>query len=113
MILITIDLLVGQVIFDNILNKNIPWPSVPSDMSSEAQDLIDRLADDFFTCILDHFLFLSGELANLRDFGKWYDGNKQITNHSVESLVTRTIFLVCGVVINFMLMITISTSTYN
>lgn len=32
-----------EVIFDNILNKNIPWPSVPSDMSSEVQDLIDRL----------------------------------------------------------------------
>ncbi|CAH2036122.1 unnamed protein product [Thlaspi arvense] len=30
-------------IFDNILNSNIPWPSVPEDMSHEACDLIDRL----------------------------------------------------------------------
>jgi len=32
-----------QIIFDNILNRNIPWPHVPEDMSYEAQDLIDRL----------------------------------------------------------------------
>ncbi|KAG0621533.1 hypothetical protein M758_3G027100 [Ceratodon purpureus] len=32
-----------QIIFDNILNRHIPWPSVPDDMSYEAQDLIDRL----------------------------------------------------------------------
>ncbi|KAI4326286.1 hypothetical protein MLD38_031615 [Melastoma candidum] len=32
-----------QTIFDNILNRNIPWPRVPEDMSHEAQDLIDRL----------------------------------------------------------------------
>ncbi|EPS65446.1 hypothetical protein M569_09330, partial [Genlisea aurea] len=30
-------------IFDNILNRKIPWPSVPSEMSPEAKDLIDRL----------------------------------------------------------------------
>lgn len=30
-------------IFDNILNKQIPWPSVPEEMSFEARDLIDRL----------------------------------------------------------------------
>ncbi|XP_057793956.1 probable serine/threonine protein kinase IRE4 isoform X2 [Salvia miltiorrhiza] len=30
-------------IFDNILSRNIPWPSIPGDMSYEAQDLIDRL----------------------------------------------------------------------
>ncbi|GER47942.1 kinase [Striga asiatica] len=30
-------------IFDNILNRKIPWPSVPDEMSCEAQDLIDRL----------------------------------------------------------------------
>ncbi|XP_042046717.1 probable serine/threonine protein kinase IRE4 isoform X1 [Salvia splendens] len=30
-------------IFDNILSRKIPWPSIPSDMSYEAQDLIDRL----------------------------------------------------------------------
>ncbi|MCD7469137.1 hypothetical protein HAX54_007974, partial [Datura stramonium] len=32
-----------EVIFDNILNKQIPWPSVPEEISFEAQDLIDRL----------------------------------------------------------------------
>ncbi|XP_055833113.1 probable serine/threonine protein kinase IRE4 isoform X2 [Solanum dulcamara] len=32
-----------EVIFDNILNKQIPWPSVPEEMSFEARDLIDRL----------------------------------------------------------------------
>ncbi|XP_024361260.1 probable serine/threonine protein kinase IRE3 [Physcomitrium patens] len=32
-----------QIIFDNILNRNIPWPYVPEEMSYEAQDLIDRL----------------------------------------------------------------------
>ncbi|KAL6574297.1 hypothetical protein OROHE_001201 [Orobanche hederae] len=30
-------------IFDNILNRKIPWPAVPDEMSCEAQDLIDRL----------------------------------------------------------------------
>ncbi|KAK7291357.1 hypothetical protein RIF29_06431 [Crotalaria pallida] len=32
-----------QSIFDNILNRKIPWPAVPDEMSPEAQDLIDRL----------------------------------------------------------------------
>ncbi|CAH9104747.1 unnamed protein product [Cuscuta europaea] len=32
-----------QKIFDNILNRKIPWPLVPEEMSAEAQDLIDRL----------------------------------------------------------------------
>ncbi|CAM8981091.1 unnamed protein product [Rhodiola kirilowii] len=32
-----------QIIFDNILNRNIPWPRVPDEMSFEARDLIDRL----------------------------------------------------------------------
>ncbi|CAM6095426.1 unnamed protein product [Calypogeia fissa] len=32
-----------QIIFDNILNRNIPWPQVPDYMSYEAQDLIDKL----------------------------------------------------------------------
>ncbi|GFZ03431.1 protein kinase superfamily protein [Actinidia rufa] len=32
-----------QIIFDNILNRNIPWPRVPEEMSYEARDLIDRL----------------------------------------------------------------------
>lgn len=31
-----------QIIFDNILNRNIPWPAVSEYISSEAQDLIDR-----------------------------------------------------------------------
>ncbi|XP_057987773.1 probable serine/threonine protein kinase IREH1 isoform X2 [Hevea brasiliensis] len=32
-----------QIIFDNILNRKIPWPRVPEEMSPEALDLIDRL----------------------------------------------------------------------
>ncbi|KAE9600223.1 hypothetical protein Lal_00045381 [Lupinus albus] len=32
-----------QSIFENILNRKIPWPAVPEEMSPEAQDLIDRL----------------------------------------------------------------------
>ncbi|KAL4557345.1 hypothetical protein LXL04_035520 [Taraxacum kok-saghyz] len=32
-----------QTIFDNILNRNIPWPMVPDEMSPDAQDLIDQL----------------------------------------------------------------------
>ncbi|KAL5210235.1 hypothetical protein ABZP36_005858 [Zizania latifolia] len=32
-----------QTIFDNILNRKIPWPHVPEEMSSEAHDLIDKL----------------------------------------------------------------------
>ncbi|XP_078178147.1 putative serine/threonine protein kinase IRE4 isoform X2 [Carex rostrata] len=32
-----------EMIFDNILNRRIPWPAVPNDMSYEAKDLIDRL----------------------------------------------------------------------
>uniref|UniRef100_A0A7I4FUW0 non-specific serine/threonine protein kinase n=1 Tax=Physcomitrium patens TaxID=3218 RepID=A0A7I4FUW0_PHYPA len=32
-----------QIIFDNILNRHIPWPAVPEYMSHEAQDLIDKL----------------------------------------------------------------------
>ncbi|GKA54191.1 probable serine/threonine protein kinase IREH1 isoform X1 [Tanacetum coccineum] len=32
-----------QMIFDNILNRNIPWPAVPEEMSHGAQDLIDQL----------------------------------------------------------------------
>ncbi|XP_051119248.1 probable serine/threonine protein kinase IREH1 [Andrographis paniculata] len=33
----------AQKIFDNILNRKIPWPRVPDEMSLEAFDLIDRL----------------------------------------------------------------------
>jgi len=32
-----------QTIFDNILNRKIPWPDVPEEMSYEAMDLIDKL----------------------------------------------------------------------
>lgn len=32
-----------QTIFDNILNRKIPWPAVPEEMSYEAMDLIDKL----------------------------------------------------------------------
>ncbi|XP_078155427.1 protein kinase superfamily protein [Carex rostrata] len=32
-----------QMIFDNILNRKIPWPRVPEEMSTEAADLIDKL----------------------------------------------------------------------
>ncbi|KAJ0096779.1 hypothetical protein Patl1_28067 [Pistacia atlantica] len=32
-----------QQIFDNIPNRKIPWPTVPDEMSAEAQDLIDQL----------------------------------------------------------------------
>ncbi|XP_022995268.1 probable serine/threonine protein kinase IRE isoform X1 [Cucurbita maxima] len=32
-----------QLIFDNIINRDIPWPKVPDEMSYEAQDLIDKL----------------------------------------------------------------------
>ncbi|XP_038687730.1 probable serine/threonine protein kinase IREH1 isoform X2 [Tripterygium wilfordii] len=32
-----------QQIFDNILNRKVPWPRVPGELSREAHDLIDRL----------------------------------------------------------------------
>ncbi|CAA2974568.1 probable serine threonine kinase IREH1 [Olea europaea subsp. europaea] len=32
-----------QKIFDNILNRNVPWPRVSEEMSHEAHDLIDQL----------------------------------------------------------------------
>ncbi|CAM8937446.1 unnamed protein product [Rhodiola kirilowii] len=32
-----------QQIFDNILNRDIPWPHVPEELSYEAKDLIDKL----------------------------------------------------------------------
>ncbi|CAA6664819.1 unnamed protein product [Spirodela intermedia] len=31
-----------QIIFDNILNRKIPWPQIPDEMSFEAHDLIDK-----------------------------------------------------------------------
>ncbi|KAL3505283.1 hypothetical protein ACH5RR_035124 [Cinchona calisaya] len=34
-----------EIIFDNILNRTIPWPSIPVEMSFEAQDLIDRFLE--------------------------------------------------------------------
>ncbi|GAA0144221.1 non-receptor serine/threonine protein kinase [Lithospermum erythrorhizon] len=35
-----------QQIFDNIMNREIPWPKVPEEMSLEAYDLIDKLLSD-------------------------------------------------------------------
>lgn len=35
-----------QQIFANIMNREIPWPQVPEDMSEEAYDLIDKLLID-------------------------------------------------------------------
>ncbi|XP_039025289.1 probable serine/threonine protein kinase IRE [Hibiscus syriacus] len=32
-----------QLIFDNIMNRNIPWPKIPEEMSYGAYDLIDKL----------------------------------------------------------------------
>lgn len=32
-----------QSIFENILNRKIPWPRMPEDMSYDAKDLIDKL----------------------------------------------------------------------
>ncbi|KAK9045256.1 hypothetical protein V6N11_059143 [Hibiscus sabdariffa] len=32
-----------QLIFDNIMNRNIPWPKIPEEISYEAYDLIDKL----------------------------------------------------------------------
>ncbi|KAK8576643.1 hypothetical protein V6N13_032562 [Hibiscus sabdariffa] len=32
-----------QLIFDNIMNRNIPWPKIPEEISFEAYDLIDKL----------------------------------------------------------------------
>ncbi|CAL5364235.1 unnamed protein product [Camellia sinensis] len=32
-----------QKIFDNIMNRDIPWPKIPEEMSYEAYDLIDKL----------------------------------------------------------------------
>lgn len=40
------------MIFDNILNRKIPWPRVPDDMSYEAEDLIDRLAMNLLSTLL-------------------------------------------------------------
>lgn len=31
-----------QIIFDNIMNREIPWPQVPEELSFEAYDLIDK-----------------------------------------------------------------------
>ncbi|KAL8149289.1 hypothetical protein AgCh_006335 [Apium graveolens] len=35
-----------QKIFDNIMNRDIPWPKVPEEMSCEAYDLIDNLLNE-------------------------------------------------------------------
>lgn len=47
------------MIFDNILNRKIPWPRVPDDMSYEAKDLIDRLVGNFFSFQLNCIAGLS------------------------------------------------------
>ena len=39
---LTFSSLFFQMIFDNILNRNIPWPAVPDEMSPDAQDLIHQ-----------------------------------------------------------------------
>lgn len=31
-----------QQIFDNIMNRYIPWPEIPGEMTYEAYDLIDK-----------------------------------------------------------------------
>ncbi|TQD98493.1 hypothetical protein C1H46_015741 [Malus baccata] len=35
-----------EQIFNNIINRDIPWPKVPEEMSPEAYDLIDKLLTD-------------------------------------------------------------------
>ncbi|KAI3792030.1 hypothetical protein L2E82_05899 [Cichorium intybus] len=34
-----------QQIFGNIMNRDIPWPKIPEEMSFEAYDLINKLTD--------------------------------------------------------------------
>ncbi|KAL6637041.1 hypothetical protein ACP70R_024613 [Stipagrostis hirtigluma subsp. patula] len=41
-----------QTIFDNILNRKIPWPHVPEEMSFEAHDLIDNASFFPFTAFV-------------------------------------------------------------
>lgn len=36
----------SQQIFDNIINRDIPWPKIPEEMSYEAYDLIDKLLNE-------------------------------------------------------------------
>lgn len=58
-----------QIIFDNILNRKIPWPHVPSDMSFEAQDLINRLVfgvDFLDSIILTPYLNLSIRINDMK-----------------------------------------------
>ena len=35
-----------QQIFDNIMNKDIPWPEIPAEMTYEAYDLIKKLVTE-------------------------------------------------------------------
>ncbi|KAK1277760.1 Serine/threonine-protein kinase AtPK2/AtPK19 [Acorus gramineus] len=35
-----------QKIFDNIMNRDIPWPQIPEEMTYEAYDLIDKLLNE-------------------------------------------------------------------
>ncbi|CAL5343884.1 unnamed protein product [Camellia sinensis] len=41
-----------QQIFDNIINRDIPWPKIPDEMSYEAYDLIDKLGERIASDIL-------------------------------------------------------------
>ena len=40
--LIPMDPLYFQQVFDNIINRDIPWPKIPEEMSNEAYDLVDK-----------------------------------------------------------------------
>ncbi|KAK1316475.1 Serine/threonine-protein kinase AtPK2/AtPK19 [Acorus calamus] len=37
---------VKEKIFDNIMNRDIPWPQIPEEMTYEAYDLIDKLLNE-------------------------------------------------------------------
>ncbi len=40
--LLLMDPLYLQQIFDNIINRDIPWPKVPEELSYESYDLISK-----------------------------------------------------------------------
>lgn len=63
-----------QIIFDNILNRKIPWPSVPSEMSYEAQDLINRLGFGFESWICVFSLY-SSDLIMLKKSFNFFSTN--------------------------------------
>ncbi|XP_028095618.1 uncharacterized protein LOC114295552 isoform X3 [Camellia sinensis] len=41
--------------FDNIINRDIPWPKIPDEMRYEAYDLIDKRV---FMTLLDRYSFM-------------------------------------------------------